>query len=749
MPLHLVDIPRNLGIQMSILANVGCVINIGKIQVLFDSIRAANDNEKLLAKVNAQEDDIVAGKISVKYHHNCRSSYLMKRPHAYLSEQNVRPKRSSFNFKELCFVCAKSCDRRCKRDRKRGWALITDKHNIFAHVHAEAIRKGDTDMILRLNGIECKDMVAADCRYHRGNKLCLSKYLGLNDKIETNKPAQSRTFAPEEVQCSTSAAALLELDVSADEGSEMCISSEEYTDWPSNIQEQNYTSQIQSKDQAIYGVVSLLRADIAAMTQKITHYPEPSDLEIEECQKYVPLFLLQAALWMVDQNAFENVLPFSEASSETKLKAVTLSETIMCMSGNTVTPQPLGTAVYLDHVFGSSELIDVVSGLGYCVSYDELRRYKTSAAQHTLTSSQTVAVDNIPTYVPTDLKKPDNREVGNGLMHEGTDNVDINVETKDGKGTFHALARFMFQDQCVSRISEKIAIPRMKDKSLKLSDEVLKLVEREPYQLPPTRPVPPRTHDAVKKMNDLKLCNQATNGTKDTTWLLLRMVPRGVLPDIEPSEPPEKIVVPLWKGYHHQISVPQPRHLKTKTHRAHLPIIDAPPSDKRTLYTSMVQCKRLTKSLGQESSVQTMDLQLYALAQEVKWHLSDEFASHILRMGSSHAMMSFLSSMGKIWGDAGLRDLLVDSGVYAAGTVELFLQGKEYNRAVTAFIYAYEALSQVRFSEFLKWLRQNKRRLPDELWEQLHTTKELLLVGSKAQSAITHLHNLVEEHVQS
>ena len=104
--------------------------------------------------------------------------------------------------------------------------------------------------------------------------------------------------------------------------------------------------------------------------------------------------------------------------------------------------------------------------------------------------------------------------------------------------------------------------------------------------------------------------------------------------------------------------------------------------------------------------------------------------------------------MGNIWGDAGLRDLLVDSGVYAAGTVELFLQGKEYNRAVTAFIYAYEALSQVGFSEFLKWLRQNKRRLPDELWEQLHTTKELLLVGSKAQSAITHLHNLVEEHVQ-
>ena len=39
-------------------------------------------------------------------------------------------------------------------------------------------------------------------------------------------------------------------------------------------------------------------------------------------------------------------------------------------------------------------------------------------------------------------------------------------------------------------------------------------------------------------------------------------------------------------------------------------------------------------------------------------------------------MMSYLSAIGKIWGDAGLRDLLVDSGIYASATTELFLQGK-------------------------------------------------------------------------
>ena len=85
----------------------------------------------------------------------------------------------------------------------------------------------------------------------------------------------------------------------------------------------------------------------------------------------------------------------------------------------------------------------------------------------------------------------------------------------------------------------------------------------------------------------------------------------------------------------------------------------------------MVQCKRLTNILGQDTSFQTMNQQLYAISQEIKWHLKDQFKSHFLRMGSFHSNMSFLSCIRKIWGDAGLRDLLVDSGVYSAGTAEL------------------------------------------------------------------------------
>jgi hypothetical protein len=33
-------------------------------------------------------------------------------------------------------------------------------------------------------------------------------------------------------------------------------------------------------------------------------------------------------------------------------------------------------------------------------------------------------------------------------------------------------------------------------------------------------------------------------------------------------------------------------------------------------------------------------------------------------------MSCFVASIGKLWGDGGLKDLLIESSVYAAGTVE-------------------------------------------------------------------------------
>jgi hypothetical protein len=76
----------------------------------------------------------------------------------------------------------------------------------------------------------------------------------------------------------------------------------------------------------------------------------------------------------------------------------------------------------------------------------------------------------------------------------------------------------------------------------------------------------------------------------------------------------------------------------------------------------------------------------------VKWSKSDIFNRHILRLGGFHSLSCFFSSIGKLWADGGLRDLLVDSGVYAGNTAELMLVGKEFKMAVRGFTLVFEAL---------------------------------------------------------
>jgi len=42
----------------------------------------------------------------------------------------------------------------------------------------------------------------------------------------------------------------------------------------------------------------------------------------------------------------------------------------------------------------------------------------------------------------------------------------------------------------------------------------------------------------------------------------------------------------------------------------------------------MSKCKDMTLRLGQANAVQTMDQQLYAVAQQVKWTKPEEFQNH-------------------------------------------------------------------------------------------------------------------------
>ena len=76
-------------------------------------------------------------------------------------------------------------------------------------------------------------------------------------------------------------------------------------------------------------------------------------------------------------------------------------------------------------------------------------------------------------------------------------------------------------------------------------------------------------------------------------------------------------------------------------------------------------------------------------------------------MGNFHSICSLLSTIVKLFGDAGLRDLAEESGVIAEGSINKVLYGKQYNRAVRLHKLTYEMPLILALSGFEEWLEAN------------------------------------------
>lgn len=76
-----------------------------------------------------------------------------------------------------------------------------------------------------------------------------------------------------------------------------------------------------------------------------------------------------------------------------------------------VAPLQLGLAVQLHHHFRSRFFVDSLSAMGYCSSYSEVQRFEENAAA----------------------------SVGQDVLGGTKYNVDHNIITLDGKGTFHGM----------------------------------------------------------------------------------------------------------------------------------------------------------------------------------------------------------------------------------------------------------------------------------------------------------------------
>ena len=75
-------------------------------------------------------------------------------------------------------------------------------------------------------------------------------------------------------------------------------------------------------------------------------------------------------------------------------------------------------------------------------------------------------------------------------------------------------------------------------------------------------------------------------------------------------------------------------------------------------------------------------------------------------MGSFHIACTLLAVIGQRFGDAGLRDLMVESSLVGPSTVNAVLHGEHYNRAVRCLKIIFESLFRLLWPLFEEWLEQ-------------------------------------------
>lgn len=112
-----------------------------------------------------------------------------------------------------------------------------------------------------------------------------------------------------------------------------------------------------------------------------------------------------------------------------------------------------------------------------------------------------------------------------------------------------------------------------------------------------------------------------------------------------------------------------------KTVFGYYTMINGSATEFSTIYTDMKNAQAMARSVDREDCVITFDLAIYMKAKQLQWRLAEEFANTVVRLSGFHTAL-------KKFSNSGLEDLLIESGVYGAGTVTTLMRGKSKELAL-------------------------------------------------------------------
>lgn len=396
----------------------------------------------------------------------------------------------------------------------------------------------------------------------------------------------------------------------------------------------------------IEATVKLIKSDIKSIVQSKDLYPTTLEMNsVQETSAFLPNTLRH----------FLDCLFVGKNKDVKALKVSSIGQALMQATRPKVllAPLQLGLGVQMHSHFASRFLVDCLYKHGFCCSYSEIQNYQRSAA----TQSGT----DIPGYIP-----------GHFIQY-AADNVDHNIRTLDGSGTFHGMGT-------LANITPKVA-----------SASVIKRVT-----------VTAKDIHEVGKI-DIRHYTAPTNNFRKLEYK------KFMLSEVQTSEKMTNVDLlwktvfaarpkrPGWSGFMQHVS--EGIHPGTSSSRL-LPMIDMDPGDLTCIYSTLCFVSDHAKRYD-VTPVVTFDQPLWWKATSIIENEKEgsPLKSVVLRLGGFHTLMSYLSCIGHVMEGSGLKEILEQ--VFNRNTVTHIMSGKAIARALRGHFLVDSALHTVLLEEKL------------------------------------------------
>ena len=320
------------------------------------------------------------------------------------------------------------------------------------------------------------------------------------------------------------------------------------------------------------------------------------------------------------------------SGGEVTKKSLSLSQSIQSHITGTRNQTTLGLGVKLQHRYGSSELIKLLHEHGFISTYDEVLRFRKSAARF--------LGDNAPI-----LHQFMGLSRSVGIIFAWFDNLDLQVfsPTVDAvlmsfrMNSSNRILQVFYSMAVQSQGKANLIIPRLSKKAAQSRNSNSSSGSLSLQHYTGKVKVNPPTVQVTSGISCKEIRARQTSLVpaqgKDIKWLNTLNTQ---------SEAME------WTGFNNLESRNHESEKKPASTYMFGPLIDAKASHPDTVLTSLEYLKKSLTDMGMTYAHISVDSQLYIVSCQIKWNDVDRFKNVILRPGIMHTVQSFCGCIGKL-----------------------------------------------------------------------------------------------------